>query len=69
MTSTGSDLVPPCPGCEGILVREMGMLYRCARCRRVYAVSGSVAEPMGAPDLSGRDDGLAEGAFRQRGVL
>ena len=45
------------------------MLYRCARCRRVYAVSGSVAEPMGAPDLSGRDDGLAEGAFRQRGVL
>ena len=61
--------VPPCPDCEGILVREMGMLYRCAKCRRVFAVSGGVAEPMGGPDLTGRDDGQAETALRQRGVL
>ena len=69
MTSTDSDSIPPCPTCDSILVREMGMLYRCAQCRRIFAVSGGVAEPMGAPDLSGRDDGRAEVAFRQRGVL
>ena len=64
-----ADGTPPCPDCEGILVREMGMLYRCVTCRRIFAVSGGVAEPLSAPDVSGRDDGRAETALRQRGAL
>ena len=69
MTSTDSDSIPPCPTCDSILVREMGMLYRCAQCRRIFAVSGGVAEPMGGPNLSSQDDGRAEVALRRRGLL
>ena len=58
-----------CPDCGGVFCREMGCLYRCAACRRLFSVTGDYAEPMGAADLSGRDDWRAESALRQRGAL
>ena len=61
--------VPTCLLCGGILAREMGVLSRCAGCRRLYAVSGGYAEPIGSSlcvDLSGSEDWRAEAALRQR---
>ena len=61
--------IPSCPLCGGILAREMWVLSRCAGCRRLYAVSGGYAEPIGSSlfvDLSGADDWRAEAALRHR---
>lgn len=59
-----------CPDCGGVLCREMGCLYRCVACRRLFAVTGGYAEPMGTKfDLSGPDDWQAERALGRRGTL
>lgn len=59
----------PCPTCGGVLIREMGVLHRCAGCRRSFSVLGGHPEPLrNASDLSGLDDLRAEQALRRRGA-
>lgn len=59
-----------CPDCGGVLCREMGVLCRCATCRRLFALTGDYAEPMGSDaDLSGLDDAKAEAALQRRGII